>query len=157
MMPNWIEGTLKLRGKPEHIKRFFREGLEPQGSGHGMPDQESFTEEEIIYGDSFFTFHRSPHVVGTRRAFITDEDLVWVYGETDTVVAVSVQQAWGFIAENWAEIAKKYNLDIRLQGFESGMQFAQDLIVKADGTVEKDKEIHYDDWDWECPFPKMGG
>lgn len=27
-MPNWIEGTMKLRGKQEDIKRFFREGLD---------------------------------------------------------------------------------------------------------------------------------
>ena len=28
-MPNWIEGTMKLRGKRQDIRRFFLEGLEP--------------------------------------------------------------------------------------------------------------------------------
>ena len=28
-MPNWIEGTMKLRGKRENIRRFFLEGLDP--------------------------------------------------------------------------------------------------------------------------------
>lgn len=26
-MPNWIEGTMKLRGKRSDIKRFFEEGV----------------------------------------------------------------------------------------------------------------------------------
>lgn len=28
-MPNWIEGTIKLRGTYEDLKRFVNEGLEP--------------------------------------------------------------------------------------------------------------------------------
>lgn len=30
-MPNWCEGTLKVRGKQKDIKRFVLEGLKPVG------------------------------------------------------------------------------------------------------------------------------
>lgn len=37
-MPNWIKGTMKLRGKRQDIARFFREGLDASGR-HKLEDQ----------------------------------------------------------------------------------------------------------------------
>lgn len=157
-MPNWIEGTLKLRGEPEQIKQFFREGVKASQLFDEDDPESMVKEEKLKCGDSYFEFSNEPWVIGTRRAFITEKYSAWVSGEADyVVVPVSIKQAWGFITENWQEIAKKYKLDIRLQGFECGMRFAQDIIIKSDGTVEKDEEIKYDDWDWECPMPNLGG
>ena len=161
-MPNWIEGTLKLRGKPENVMRFFREGVDASSLGflgNDKDDPESMVKEEKLEdGEYYYKFSHEPWVKGTRRAFITEEWTVWISEDKDyVVVPVAIKQAWAFVTENWQEIAKQYRLDIRLQGFECGMQFAQDLIIKSDGTVEKDEEIHYDNWDWDCPMPNMGG
>ena len=45
---------------------------------------------------------------------------------------------------------------MKIHGFEKGMQFSQ-LIEIVDGEILQDKEIKYDDWDWDCPCPLIGG
>lgn len=108
-MPNWIEGTLKLRGKRENIRKFFNEGLQPSTYfGEERPLSEFVTDES---GDDelFFSFNDEPHIKGTRRAFITGDcaELYEEYG----IVCVDIKQAWSFNSnqqdlETWKEIAK---------------------------------------------------
>ena len=45
---------------------------------------------------------------------------------------------------------------MKIFGVERGMEFCQDIEI-ADGVVVKSEQITYDDWDWDCPFPEMGG
>lgn len=161
-MPNWIEGTMKLRGKREDILRFFREGLDASswlGDGSGKLKDQVTDESEDDWME--FHFRNEPHIAGTRRAFITDDH---VYMEKDEGIAcVNVKQAWAFDAgrdtkdmENWKNISDKFNVDIRLFGIESGMCFTQEIIiVRGRRPIVNDRE--YEDWDWECPFPRMGG
>ena len=147
-MANWIEGTLKLRGRDEDLLRFFNEGLEPS---EGSPF-DTLAEEK----DGFYTVTVSfePHIIGTHRAFIGDCWECW--GDGKHVAAVPIRQAWGFFAEEWIEISKRYHLDVRLYGFERGMEFSQEVEV-INGVVTKDEEKKYDDWTWECPMPRLGG
>lgn len=159
-MPNWIEGTMKLRGKREDIAKFFREGLD--ASTWVEPGNK---EDQIIdnSGDDYleFEFKDEPHIVGTRRAFITDD---YVYMEEDEgIVCVDIKQAWFFNAtdnssdlKKWKSISDEFNLDIRLFGIECGMEFTQEIIiVRGKEVIENVKQ--YENWDWECPFPRMGG
>lgn len=159
-MPNWIEGTMKLRGKQEDIKRFFREGLD--ASQWGKPEKlEDQVKDNSSEGWLEFNFKHEPHIKGTRRAFITDD---YVYMEEDEgVVCVNVKQAWAFHTgresndlENWKTVSEKYNVDIKLFGIESGMRFTQEIvIVRGENPIENVRQ--YEDWDWDCPFPRMGG
>ena len=159
-MPNWIKGTMKLRGKREDIKRFFKDGLEP--SNWPKPEDR---ENQVIdeSGENYldFSFKNEPYIAGTRRAFITDDN-VFMEGE-EGVVCVDVKQAWAFDAgresndfEIWKNISQKYNIDIRLFGIECGMQFTQEIIIVRGRKAIVNKR-QYEDWDWECPFPNMGG
>ena len=94
-MPNWIEGTMKLRGKREDITRFFREGLEPSN----WPKPEDRENQVVENGDDDyldFSFLNEPHIVGTRRAFITDSGVDME--DDEGVVCVDVKQAWAFDA-----------------------------------------------------------
>lgn len=83
-------------------------------------------------------------------------------GPDDIQVAlVPVRQAWSFTPydgaeKRWIDLAKEYNLDIRLQGFERGMEFFQDVEIVGGEMVRNDVK-KYDDWDWECQMPRMGG
>ena len=148
-MPNWIEGTMKLRGKREDITRFFREGLEGQ------------VKDESGEDDLCFHFVNDPHIVGTRKAFIVD-DYVEMYDDIG-VACVDIKQVWAFDAgsetgdlQSWKDISNKYNVDIRLYGIERGMQFTQEIIiVRGKDPINNVKQ--YEDWDWDCPFPNMGG
>ncbi len=160
-MPNWIKGTMKLRGKREDIRRFFKEGLEPSS----WAGETNKIEEQVLdfSGEDYldFGFKHEPHIKETRRAFITDTD---VHMEDDEGAAcVNVKQAWAFDAgreakdlENWKAISDKYNIDIKLFGIECGMQFTQEIIIIR-GRRPIVNERQYEDWDWECPFPNMGG
>ena len=167
-MPNWIEGTMKLRGKMTDVKRFFDEGLDASAwFGSGRP--EDLPKQRIYKGDVEkgwieYEFHNEPHVKDTRRMFITD-DGVWMYKD-DTMCCFNIKQAWSFDCEDDLErlinIADTYQLDIRLYGIECGVEFCQEVIVEhgADGNrgrIVANNEIRYEDWGWECPFPRMGG
>lgn len=76
-MPNWVEGKLKIRGKPEDIKRWVEECLHcyttnwlgdgahtelVEGAVRFEHDPDS--EEMYLYVD------KSAHIEGTRRNFI---------------------------------------------------------------------------------------
>ena len=160
-MPNWIEGTMKLRGKREDIKRFFREGLQASswtGETNKLEDQVIDNSAE---NDLDFSFKDQPHIIGTRRAFITGDNVYM--DEDEGVVCVDIKQAWAFDAgrdskdlDNWKAISEKFNIDIKLYGLECGMCFGQEIIIVG-GHKAIVNEWQYEDWDWDCPFPRMGG
>ena len=153
-MPNWIEGTMKLRGKQKDIKRFFDEGLEPSSYFGEVNKLEDQVQDDS--GDGYLEYHfrNEPYICGTRRMFITDSD-AYMYDE-DGVCCFDIKQAWGFKAEELEKISAKFNVDIRVYGIEMGMQFCEEILIENGKTIY-DKEIKYGDWDWECPFPNMGG
>ena len=47
-MPNWIEGTLKLRGKRVDIIRFFREGLEPSTPIDSENQVTDYSDDDVL-------------------------------------------------------------------------------------------------------------
>lgn len=51
---------------------------------------------------------------------------------------------------------KQYNVDMRIHAFERGMQFNQ-IIEIIDGKITKDEEVEFDDYDWDCICPNLGG
>ena len=160
-MPNWIEGTLKLRGKSDDIKRFFDNAIQTPSTCN--PDRQK--RECFISCDcgqesgewNSVSIKEDAWIEDTRRAFVNDDCYIdWENVNDDVTVCIPIRQAWDFVAENWKDISKKYNLDVRLYGFECGMEFCQEVEV-IDGEITINNEIKYDDWDWECPMPRMGG
>lgn len=161
-MPNWIEGTMKLRGKREDIKRFLDNEIEAS-SWYG---EQNALEEQVKCNsdDSYldYRFKNEPHIKGTRRAFITDDYLYM--GKDEGTVSVNIKQAWSFSVTKddrelnlWKENAHKYNIDIKLFGIESGMEFCQEVIALKDSDRVIHNVIQYEDWMWDCPFPNVGG
>lgn len=170
-MPNWCEGSLKLRGDPMDILRFIQEGLNVYSYSNShdntLLDKSKWmdvvedTDSVEIYFD-----HDEIYVEDTQRAFI---NLVYtglakreVYidkHKNPEICVLHVSQAWSFREEDWIEIAKKYNLDIRLTGIEQGMGFMEDLIITKDGEVTdlSPSYKNYDDFEWNCPIPFLGG
>ena len=162
-MPNWCEGTMKLRGKAKDILRFFHEGLDASTwlGGEKIEDQVFDNSGD---GELYFNFKHEPHIKDTRRAFITGDSVECYYDneDEDIVACVNVKQAWAFAADDggdlkkWQEISNEYNVDIRLFGIEMGMEFTQEvIIIRGQKPIVNEKQ--YEDWMWECPFPNMGG
>lgn len=162
-MPNWIEGTLKLRGKRKDIERFFDNGIEPANLLN--PEDRKDCVKKILesYGVEYY-FKNGPHIAGTRRAFIEDGELYIEHEyDEDIIVCIDIRQAWAFVAgknsddlDNWKRISEEYNLDLRLYGIECGMEFCQEIIIIR-GRKTVVNVWQYENWDWECPFPRKGG
>lgn len=164
-MPNWIEGTMKLRGKQENIKRFFDEGIEASSY---FGKKENY-EDQVIdeSGEDFlqYTFKNEPHVKDIRRMIVKNSS-VEMY-EEDGICVIPIKQAWSFSGmdvdeERLIKIADKFYIDIKLYGIECGVQFCQEVLVlhgneEKKGVIKYNNVIQYEDWDWECPFPNMGG
>lgn len=53
-------------------------------------------------------------------------------------------------------ISEKYNLDIRLFGWERGMGFSREILI-VDKNIIKDRTYRYSDWEWEVLFSDLGG
>lgn len=145
-MPNWIEGTLKLRGKREYLEKFFETAIQPREDFITSRYKDDWTE---------FDIRKNAYIKGTRRAFIKDDCFAEIEDEEATI-CLPIKQAWSFDINDWKDVSRKYNLDVRLYGFEMGMEFCQEIEI-INGTVTIDTEITYDDWRWECPMPLMGG
>jgi len=156
-MPNWCAGTLRVRGKISDLKRFVLDGLQPINL-HGE-DLESlqFSEEDE---QSFWleTGGNTLWMRGTHRHFC-ETDCIGAYaddGETPTTMLLPMKAAWAINAYSLLSLCRQFNVDMRVQGFERGMEFSQ-LIEIIDGEITHDVKIKYDDWVWDCPCPLLGG
>lgn len=173
-MPNWCEGSLKLKGDPMDILRFINEGLNAYEYDWVLDKRSSNVVDKskwmsiVDNTDSVeIYFDRDDiYVEDTQRAFINlvytglaKRELYIDKHKNPEICVMHVSQAWGFRDENWIEIAKKYNLDIRLTGIEQGMGFMEDLIITKDGEVTdlSPSYENYDDFEWNCPIPFLGG
>src|SRR5690625_3976674 len=165
-MPNWAEGVLKVKGTRENIKRFLFEGLEaiPDMSQQFkviMGKQNEIEEPNVkIDEDEWDLTMNTPngfYIKGTRRAFI-ENGIEWYFNDShlEILTIESFKQAWGVDADSFAEISKQYEIDIKIYVFERGMEFNQDIEIHK-GEIIKDNEIKFDEYEWECLYPNLGG
>lgn len=45
---------------------------------------------------------------------------------------------------------------MKIHGFEMGMEFNQDIEI-VDGKILKDEEVRFENYQWDCICPNMGG
>lgn len=163
-MPNWCEGTLKVRGKFEDVKKFCKENfqvwktkIDPENGLQEVMDEKAITIETDDEECFWMRINDTAYIKGTHRNFI-ESDMIEFYPRNDgrTVAAMTFKAAWGIEAEPYVELAKKYSVDIRIYGFEMGMEFNQEIIIE-NGNLIKDEEIKFSDYMWECPMPLLGG
>lgn len=146
-MPNWCEGTLKIRGTVKQIMLFAIHAFETA---------------DIRVGDCSDTyinilFNNDAWVKGTHRAFCNGEICFGVNDANQKVaVALEFRQAWNVKAEPFLELARKANVDIKIYAFERGLQFNRDIEI-INGELIKNETIEFDDYDWDCICPLLGG
>lgn len=173
-MPNWIEGTFRARGTKENIKKFLIEGLQPTGS-FGIDDKikreiidDTDDYLEINYkldkqeDDTKTTHPESLYIPKTRRNFVEMNSWGDIYAHKnknsdDFVFATNFKGAWAIDTDAIKEIAKEYEIDIRVNGFECGVEFEQLFEVNRNGWITCESVIQYMDYTWECPMPLLGG
>ena len=150
-MPNWCIGTLRVRGTKENLTNFVLEGLSPVTSiGQEL--------EPLKMDDYGCIECERCWIKGTHRGFVVDSNVYFdvLKDEEETTIALDTEFAWGISAEELLNSCKKYGVDMRIYAFERGMQFNQ-IIEIIDGKITKDEEVKFDDYDWDCICPNIGG
>ena len=171
-MPNWCEGSLKLRSKnKENIIKFIKESFIDCHYGDNVdaliekPGIETGAVEIDIYDDESVLITLDvdkSHWIWLKdcgRSFIETDKHTWydILARYDNYIcSFDFKTAWSIDPNDWINISRKYNMDIRLYGIEKGMEFTQEVEI-IDGKVMYNNVKNYSDWEWECPFPKMGG
>ena len=157
-MPNWCEGTLKVRGTKSDIKKWAKEALQPCGGSSAKQD------ELLRWSDdeNEATVQQLCWIKDTRRGFVQSGSEInfWNYEDCDedeeVIVMVDAEFAWGCDTSRLAKSSKEFNVDYYFYGFEQGMQFEQ-LVEIHKGNVIQNKIIKYDDYQWESINPQLGG
>jgi len=164
-MPNWCEGIMKIRGTKENVAKFFKEGVHTYNWGRKADNSDAYEidSDGLIVDDSDkymldVIIKNDAYIEGTSRAFILSDyyDMCFEYNDEPTICIFGFKQAWGIRADEFVPISKKYNLDFRFNGYEGGMCF-EELVEIINGEITKDETIEYEDWNWECPRPDLGG
>ena len=159
-MPNWCMGDLKIRGTEDNLRKFIKEGLSPVGFIGDSMGLVKYCDNYGVFTAKLSEERAIFHINNTRRHFI-DSDEIEVWFEDDdnreqVIVLEDFKAAWGIDAGQLAEVSKKFNIDFKILGFEMGMEFNQDIEV-IKGEIIKNKEIEFDNYQWECIRPRMGG
>lgn len=148
-MPNWAEGSLKLRGRSENIASALKEML----LNDTATLEDKWDGALLIFNNTVPYFY----IDGTRRAFIDKKQIeVWFEEEFCTVELDDFKQAWSAIPENYQKISSKFDVDIKIFTFEKGMEFTQEIEISK-GKIIKNVCNKYDDYQWEVPFNNLGG
>ena len=162
-MPNWCEGMLKIRGKQEDVFNLLADNLqvwktiiikEPK-----LDMREEIDKEAIVVdkeGESIWV-KKTAYIKGTRRNFVEPNNInVWKGKDGNACIAVEFKAAWDVESEPYIKLSKAYNVDIKIEAFERGMEFSRYILIE-NGNLKEDKETEYDDYVWECVMPNLGG
>ena len=165
-MPNWIEGCFRARGKREDINNFLVNGLTPVTFFFFFsPIKKELNEDGISYTvtdeDGKEKWYKgSVHIEGAHRQFLEVQygDIYVNEKENGEVqFAHDFKGAWGLDTDTFKTIAKKYNIDIKVNGYECGMEYTHIFEVNRTGTILQDSERTFEDWTWDCDMPILGG
>ena len=151
-MPNWSEGCLKVRGKAANVKKFVLEGLKPVDFfGNDLPKLEL---SEIGEAET----ENVCWIEGTDKGFVENLYVDFSFVEDDeTFTAVFDSKfAWTADAGELLALCEKYDVDMKLYAFEKGMGFNQDILI-VDKEILRDNRIAFEDYNWECICPTVGG
>ncbi len=161
-MPNWCEGTLKVRGDIKNVERWCKENINVYSHGFKDGNYSTWRDTENpvkigIYGNELSVdVPKDAYIEDTRRNFVEEGHYSGIEHKGVMRLALNVKAAWFFESKPYVEMSRTYGIDFRFYGFECGMEFNQEVIIE-NGELKADDEIRYDDYFWECPFPDLGG
>lgn len=148
-MANWCEGTLKIRGDKESIRRFLLDICVHKKRCIQEDKREmvlTIPEDEEFY------------VKGTCGNFIQSHEINW--NKFEPVLEISHYiGAWCIDAERLIQLSCEYQIDLKIYTFECGAMENVDFEVHK-GQLIKNRFIHFDSYEeyrWECLEPDLGG
>ena len=165
-MPNWIEGTWRLRGSVENLVKYLEENLEKVDYDYSEGFRKRITTPLIVEHDKeekcfSIEIDEDHYIGGTIRGFVRYLYTEIYYEELRDIthIAFDVEKAWGYIEKDikrLRDIFKKYEIDFRLKAYEKGMGFTQEIEI-INGEVIKFEDREYDNYIWDCESPLIGG
>lgn len=164
-MPNWCKGTLKIRGKKEDIVNFLEKGTCFLNDSFELKEISPEVRLNGNYELEIKNINKEKgmdylYIIGTHRNFI-DPIKKWIdiysFDKKEVIICLDgFKAAWGIDSVELSKISHKYNIDIKVYGFERGMEFNQDVeIIK--GRIIKNQELKFENYVWECTNPEIGG
>ena len=166
-MPNWAEGTIKFRGSKNSIKRFLSEGVQAVSflgkdiDGVEVHIDNVFNGINVENTEDKIYYHF--HISGTTRAFFEegafDNSYITEFDESNEyIVELPFKQAWDIKPDEYQNIANKYNLDIHIFAYESGLGFTREVeIIHRELNKNITNNYEYKDYQWNVPFTNIGG
>ena len=151
-MPNWSKGCLKVRGKAANVKKFVLEGLQPVDFfGNALPKLELSDLGEVDTDKDCW-------IEGTTRGFVENlyADFSFVDDDETFTAVFDSKFAWAADAEELLASCKKYDVDMKLYAFEKGLGLNQDILIVGK-EILNDNRIAFEDYNWECICPTVGG
>lgn len=151
-MPFWSKGCLKVRGKAANVKKFILECVKPiDPNSNGLLKLELSDSGDIESNDDCW-------IEGTSRGFVEKLLVDFSFAEDDETFTalLDAKFAWAADAEELLASCQKYDVDMKLYAFEKGVGFNQDILI-VDGEILRDNRIAFEDYNWECIFPTIGG
>lgn len=134
-MPNWAEGTLKLRGRRENVASALKEML--------LGNKGATLEEEYD---------------GTLLRFKNEKDIeIWLDDDFVIIELEDFKQAWAALADNYTEISSKFDVDIKIFTFEMGMEFTQEIEISKGEIIKNIVNENFTNYSWDVPFSRLGG
>lgn len=121
--------------------------------------RKEFDEEaiEIDRKDEIIRVKKTAYIKGTHKNFVKPNNInIWKRKDGNACVAIDFKAARDVESEPYVELSKKYNVDIKIEAFEKGMEFSRYILIE-NGNIKENKETQYVDYVWECVMPNFGG
>ena len=155
-MPNWCQGTLKVRGEYDNLKAFLENALEECGY-YGNPPEGPLLEVEEMPEYVDITLCRMAHLKDTSRGFVEESTYIFLEKKDGKqIIFLAAQFAWDIKTEELQRLSQEYDVDLKITAFEQGGQFERDVEIVQGFTV-LDSAKQYQDYEWMCPCPTVGG
>lgn len=155
-MTNWMEGIFRARGKKEDIEKFIKTELV---GDFGQANLILDSEDAIVYRFD----GEQPHVIfrSLEKFHISQLDgkkiFVHINDNKEFQFVVPFKTAWDVDEREIMYMARLYNIDIRVNGYECANEIEQDFEVNRKGEIVKLAVNSYIDYEWECAMPLLGG
>lgn len=150
-MPNWVEGTFRIKGPKENVLKFAAEGLSAVARNGPITVKRYDEGDGVIHFDFMDAKLDKPpcmlYIEGTKRHFLDDISYgidVYENDEGEYQLVAPFQAAWLIHLDDLKAIADKYGVDVKANGYELGFQFEQIIEINRSGEVLTAKKIKYD-------------
>lgn len=158
-MPNWAKGFIKIKGKKEDIENFLFNGIEYFGENKVTKKiNEEYNEIKYVFKNNTLPVKQTARtylLVPNKEIYLNEkfknnplQDIFMIHTE--------IQSAWYTPEEDLKLISKEFNIDFMIHTFERGVEFEEIIEIKSGEIINMETKF-YEDYEWECIHPMIGG